>query len=390
MSGAPYTVDAATKKLAWDSTLRMESGLDDIFGGFNGVTTEQGMEIPNAMKVTYKPETGAAETTLTMLRPLGGTGVTGETQQVGNEDNQTTVSMKIYANRISNAVPTKQYGPDYFNQNYLKIYDKAATQLGRWHKENDGKQIRQALCEVYSGNLLDSPTSLTAGINSNWIMPDSDGSTVVPYDSTLADYKTAIETAWGTPNSTNRLSVKVLNDLEDIAYATMELEALEIGGGNTIILTVPSTQRAFLRDPGSDSYFELLKDADTRGNNNRAITGILGKYGNLLLAVDMRAPTVTINSGVTFGYKGAGNTDNRAANGANVGNIGMLLAKGALFEYVQEELRMPTETQDYERIKGIAATKTTGWSLAQYDNLVSPTDTSIVNKSSAIVPFYSL
>ena len=389
MSGSAYRVDSTTQKLGWDSKLRMEAGVQDVFSDFSGIYTDQTKDVGNAITVKVKAEKGEHNRTITLMRPLSGGGVQGRDSQMGAEETQLTRSLKVYANTYSNGVVTETYGIDNHDASYLDVIGEVQPQESRWHKEIEGKHIREALVENVSSNLEAAPTSLSAGINSNVLVLDEGifGSTKITYSSTALTYATAIGTATdlSTPDSTNRYSQITLNHIIYQAQLN-EIEQINIGGKATWILTVPSRQKINLFAPGTSGFSKLVEQTDVRGPGNRALSYILGRYGPLLLVEDPRSPVAVIDA-TTFtpGYKGPGTTDGRTlAAGNNNFDVGMLLGKGSVYEFEAQQLAFKEEVQDYEKTRGIAAVRTTGWVSGVFD-ATTPTDTSIVNKSSMLI-----
>ena len=209
---------------------------------------------------------------------------------------------------------------------------------------------------------------------------------LVAFDSTLATYQAAIVTAAPTQNATNRFSYTALSKIITIAEQS-EIEQFDVDGRAMWALMVPTRQKEFFYAPVADVGFpNIVKDAEVRGNNNRAISYVMGRFGPLLMVEDPRAPTVDIQAGpvVSFGYKGPGSTDGRDAAGTTIFDVMVLAGRGALYEYDLEPISFKEEIQDYQKNQGIAATRTTGWTIGEFDDLPSPTDTSRFNKTSIL------
>jgi hypothetical protein len=392
-----YVIDPALKKLGWDTKLQEESATGDLFSDNMGIYNDDVKTVPDAVVMKVTADNGVASKTLGMLNRLSGAGLQGDADLRGEEDVQATREVTIYANEWFNGLPTEKYGLSKVGQDPYAIYPKANSQLSLWAKEMKGKKIRQALCEFRDSAQTDAAGATTYGLglasrqHPNLIIGASTTAATaqVTYDSTPGDYDEAIGLARAavTPSV---LTIAILNKLEQLVAADMEIEPVSINGKPMWIVLVPSRQKANLRAPGTGTLFELLKDGDVRGENNRAIRNVLGMYGQLLLVEDMRAPTVTFAGGTgtwtqTYGYKGAGQADGRAAAAAGVMDVAMVLGKGALMDFVVEPIHFETEVQRYGRRIGIGAFQTSGVTRADYDVLATPTDTSIRNQSSAVL-----
>tara|TARA_R110002167_G_scaffold352273_2_gene565169 strand:+ start:8034 stop:9200 length:1167 start_codon:yes stop_codon:yes gene_type:complete len=380
-------VNADTRRLAWDVKLRDEVLMDDPFEALSMVvSTDEKKTIPEAAVIKVSADSGAFSKTITTLKALSGNGVEGRTQQLGAEEEQSTRSLTVYANNFSNAVNVERYGIDAKEMDAYGIREKSKPQLARWGKETMGRYKREAVCERYSSNLVVAPTSLTQGINANVFYAGV--ADPVVYDSTAATYVTAIDAAApATPGATNRLSQSVLDDLIETIQLQRNIEGIEIGGSTKWILMVPTRQKKFILSPGTSNFYETFRDGDVRGPNNKVLKHVIGSYGPILMIEDPRSPIVTVNTTVTFAYKGAGDTENRTLSADNNRfDVAMLLGKGALYEYSMEEVHFEDEIQGYKKNQGIGMFCTKGWRVGEFDlPSGSQTDTSILAKSSALL-----
>ena len=380
-------VNTDTRRLAWDVKLRDEVLMDDPFEALSMVvSTDEKKTIPEAAVIKVTADSGAFSKTITTLKALSGNGVEGRTQQLGAEEEQSTRSLTVYANNFSNAVNVERYGIDAKEMDAYGIREKSKPQLARWGKETMGRYKREAVCERYSSNLVVAPTSLTQGINANVFYAGV--AAPVVYDSTPATYVTAIDAAApATPGATNRLSQSVLDDLIETIQLQRNIEGIEIGGSTKWILMVPTRQKKFILSPGTSNFYETFRDGDVRGPNNKVLKHVIGSYGPILMIEDPRSPIVTVNTTVTFAYKGAGDTENRTLSADNNRfDVAMLLGKGALYEYSMEEVHFEDEIQGYKKNQGIGMFCTKGWRVGEFDlPSGSITDTSILAKSSALL-----
>lgn len=377
--------NADTRLVAHDVKLRDEVLMDDPMEALSMVVrTDEATALPEACMVKVNAPTGTYSKTITTLKALSGSGVQGRTQQLGNEEEQSMRSLTVYANNFSNAVNVERFGIDAKEMDAYSIRDKSRPQLSRWGKETSGKFKREALCERYSSNLAVAPTSLTQGINANVIFAGV--AAPVAYSATPATYVSNISAAApATPASGNRLSQSVLDDLIQTIQLERNIESINVGGKQMWVLLVPSRQKKYLMTPGTSNFYETYKDGDVRGPNNKVIKHVIGSYGPIMMIEDPRSPIVTVNAGVSFAYKGAGDTDGRnfAADNDRF-DVAILLGKGALYEYTMEDYHFEDELQDYGKNQGIGMFCTKGWRIGEFDS-PSATDTSILAKSSMLL-----
>ncbi len=376
----------STEKLReWDLTLRKDVQTQDVLTGFEGIGTGDKDFIPDATKIIIKAAIGESDRTVTLLLDLTAAGVTGRTSLKTNEETQILRSLVLRANTYRHGVNTEVYGIDAHETKAYSMMEKVNMQLSRWHAQKEGQFIRECLCEVISSNLVDSPVSQTAAINANVLVIDTTlGSTFVTYDSTLADFRTNINSAVdAAPTAEHRLSRDALARIERFASQDAEIAPINVNGTMMWILLVGYRQKEFLMS--SSDFSNQLEQADIRGPDNRANKHVMGRFGQLLLIADERAPVVTVAGGaVTFAYKGPSDGRDLTADNDRF-DVVVLLGMQSYYEYEFEPLMFREEIEDYESQKGIGAIRTTGWTLSQFDNILSPTDTTIYNKSSALI-----
>lgn len=382
-----YRADANTTQRAWDSKLVEDSSTHDIFSDFEGVFMDDTRQVPEAIMIKVNAVASENERTLTLLKYLSGNGVTGNTPQIGNEEEQVLKTMVVFANSFSHAVNIEKFGIEAFRVKAYNLMAQLQPQLSRWRKETVGRYTREALCEQFSSNLLDTPVSKTASINPNLFFV---GEGFATYNNTLATYVTNINTkAPGSPTTANQASVAYLQRIEATASSSA-IEPIHMGGKDWYFHTIPTRQKLTLFKPSSDSYFELAKDGDFRGTQNRAFQFQMKTIGHLILVEDQRAPIMTVTGGtVVFSYKGAGDTDGRnLLTDVTRFDVGFLLGKGAVYRYVMEEAHFEEEHQAYGKNKGVGIFQTEGYTGGWFDD-VTPTATSIQQKTSIVIAFAS-
>lgn len=386
---AQARLSASQKKKAWDTNLDMASRPADIFApDFTGVLRDgKSAVLPNSVIAKKKASSGENHMTISLLKDLEGTGRIGGQDLLGYEEAQSTVEMSIYADEVKHAVSGEKYGLNAWEKSPYRILDKANPQLALWHKQYGGANVRQAMCENYSQNLTATGTQvgLTAKVNSNTYVMGVANTSQPAYDSTASTYASNINTAF---SSSAEVTLDYLNALSEWVTSIKYLEPIELNGKPKYILTIPSRSKTLLWNVAG-SASTLFKEADVRGTNNAAFKLEGFEYGNLMLVEDVKAPRATITAGSTaFSYFGV--TDDRATPGATVADVGYILGKSPVIEYEIESLHYEFERQDYDRILGIGALRTRGYNLREYDLVTGAGDTTIVNKSSAIVLFQSV
>lgn len=393
---SPMAISTALKNLSWDKKLQQESSTQDIFSDNMGIYDDGVKQVPDAVMMKVKSETGTASKTIGMLNRLSEEGKQGAGGELrGNEEAQATRELTVYANEIYHGVPIEAYGLTKVGVDPYKIYEQAQPQLSLWLKEKKGKMIRQALCERIDSAQSDTVATyfgleLTARQHPNILVTATVPASPV-YDATPGDYDELIGDVIAAAEC-KMLNVANLNKIEEMAATDWEIEPITVNGKPAWVLTVSSRQKNALRTAGSGTLIELLKDADVRGENNKALTGVFARYGSLYIMEDPRAPQMNIGGSnsswtQTYQYKGQGQTDGRS--GASVAavnfDVGFVLGKGALVEFEVEANHIEREVQKYNRKIGIGTFGTFGYTRPDFELVVgTPADTAR-NQSSAVV-----
>jgi hypothetical protein len=369
---------------SWDNLLRSESLTRDVYQDFQGTFSDDKKMLPDGILGVVQLAGGANSHTVGLLKNLSGDGVVGRDEQLGEEVDQELLEQEIFSNDVSQAVNTETYGIDAHDKSAYKILARVQPQLSLWHKEIKGKYIREALLEKYSSNLLAAPTSLVKGFNENILVKGVDLSAQPAYDSTPATYVSNISTALGLAGPTDQWDVHFLSVLNHWITAIKTLEPMDNG---RYVVTVPSRQALVLRDvANSGSVANFFRDSHVAEAATNAYRWYLGSFGEMDLFEDPRAPVVGDDGGVlTAGYKGAGSDDSRAGLAGTLFDVGFVHGKTAAWVAMHEQMHFEEEIQNYRKVVGVGAFAGYGVNRNVYDDLVTPTDTSLINQNSAAI-----
>lgn len=399
-----WRVSQSLQIQTWNTRLRKEAILGDIFSDLTGNYSFEKKSAGESSIVTVKPKSaGAFSETIPILNNLSANGTFGRQSQMGREEDLDDRHLKIYGNTFSHAVPIEKYGIDAFQSKAYGIIQEVQPKLSLWHKEKQGLQIRQALCERYSEQLRIAPVSLTPEVNSNVYICGVDPFSQPVYDvdpaTFAADIADKCKAAPTTEADDNRLTqIKFLTELSFYASNQKIIDSVSMNGGKQMYTAIiPAYQNHLFMNPNNGNAMAgFAKDADIRGPGNRAFTQEVKTFGSLMLTADDRAPMVSINhttKALTFGYKGPGTSDTRFNRGSDtvvggeytatttVWEVGFLLGKGAVYNYEIENLHFREEIQDYEKICGIGAFRTNGYQLGVFDKETKTSSTRL-NQSS--------
>lgn len=375
-----YTITDNMRRVGWDTRLNDQARLIDPLTALSGIHRSRTTNF-NSWLLKVKASQGESTRTLALLRDLVGEGVYGTESLLGREEKQATMEVQVFADELAHGVPIEQYGVETWEQSPWKVYAQAQPQLSVWHKQVQGRRMREAICEKYDYVLTGDKArdKKTPKVHSNIAVVKAATVTGVTYNSTESTYLGNIDTAVGTIATPTDL--KFLDALSE--WATQEKKIQPIVGDDGVAmygLMIPTKTMTILRP--------LIRDLQ-KYTSYPALAGLDAvRFGNFIIMEDPRAPRVAVadTPTATFSYVGA--SDNRATAAAKTPDVGILLGREALVEYTLENLHFEHELQDYNRRKGIGAFRTDGYTRVEWeDDIKSPSK--FMNQNSALVLFKS-
>jgi len=374
-------VGTPLEQTSWNNMLVMEAMTRDVYQDFAGTFADDKKMLPNGIKTVVKLAPSKHSHIVGLLLNLDGEGVTGREQQIGQEKDQELKELVVFSNDVSQAVNTQRYGIDAHDKEAYKVLEAVNPQLGLWHKEIEGKYTREGLLERYSSNLLSSPTSLVKRWNENIFIKGVTFEAQPVYDSSNATYEANFNTA-ALAGSGGTWDVTYLNAIIHFVTTINSIEPLD---GDRYIVTVPSRQAMFLKDPGgTNSIAGLFINSHVADAAKNAQKWYLGSYGPLDLYEDPRAAVVNLTSGdMVAQYKGAGSDDDRYSLGTGTDyDVGFVHGKGSYMKASHEDLHFEEEIQNYKKIVGVGAFSGYGINRTVFDDVGNETDTSQINQNS--------
>lgn len=391
-------VEAELKLRAINKKLQMESTLDDIFESLGeDIVSTGGKEVavPDAifLKLEAAPQ-GARQVTVPLLMALSGAPTIGATTPAGSEAKQNLKYVTFYYEEFSYAVASTSWGTLANDMSVYGVFEQIQPQISKYMKELRGERIREALLETHDSILTDS--LLTAHWNKNWFVANTAFGSQPIYDSTLADFTEEIgdvmEAAAATPADAT-VDLDFLLNLDFYATNVKRIDPIYIGGKKTYVVLLPSTQINLLIKNNDGQLGDIYTSMVRSNSDEMAYSNVVGRVGNLLIVEDQRYPTITKGGSngswtLTPKYVKPGNVDERVktVDGANHWDIGFLLGKAAVCEWIVRDLHFETEEQNYGYNKGTGAFCEAGISLVEYDiDAGSQTDTSRENYGSIVL-----
>jgi len=434
---APSSMDtmkaAALKMKAYNKTLRTESVIYDVFEKLAGEirTDPKGMMVPDAIFLkTDTPPKGAHSQVIPLLKSLSGAPQLGTGENMlGNEENLQLKHLTVYYNEVKKSVASFGWGIDFNDLSYLDVYGQITPLMTRYFAELRGRRIREALLLTVAAELTKPPINLKHQFNPNVFVTNTDLGAMPKYNHNDLTEDTspgitwpdgqalydgsgnnyfvhniyvalkAATNSWANPERAN-LTVQMILALAYYVENVLLLDPIMLGGQPSYIFLVPANTANYLSSftkDGNITLGDVWKSVTTLTKDEQGIPAVLGRVSSLLLVADGRAPTITaggddVDPTLTPGFLAPGRAEgrNRAAFASNnkVFDVGFVLAKGGLVEWIANDLRYATEQTEYGKFQGKGAYQMSGIQLVKYDEDVTdatPTDTSYEQNGSCVV-----
>ena len=396
----PSQINANLIRQYWDTKLYNESLQRDVFSSLRTIFDHtSNIDIPgNSLTMEFNAEANNGYRTITLgfSNALQNTPREGDLQnQIGFEETLREKSMDAYYNEFSHAVAVWNYGIHYSSgtKPYGENMDFATKKLGAFMEELAGLYYRQALLQRYSRNLTRSPVSVTQAWNNNWYVKNVSDANQPVYSTTLQTHTDNIANALiaaGTGANAN-LDARYLTALHHRA-TTQRWEPLDLPGGKGFVLTIPSAQKFHILDlDRSDSTASGYFVPTHRWSDSERYMfpegAALGKWLNIYLVEDERAPTLSISGSaspftLTPGYVEPGNNDGRdTSSGAR--DVGFFLGKAPLVDLYPVKLHHKYDDYNYKKWEGKGAFGERGVQLRWYD-AATPTAATVEQRYSCV------
>jgi hypothetical protein len=373
----------------------MKSLLEDIYTDLSGLYNTEKKSIPNAiyMKIDKDVGEGSFEGVITMKYPLREGGVMGNDIAIGREEQPATRRAKVYRNNLRKVVSKPMYGVDKLDAEFIRLFEQHVDDLGKWNKEQEGLEIRQALLETFGetlryGNTAAkcvpawNPNIFVAGLGAHDPKQPK-------YDPNTATYTNrityALSQAEGSTPDPKRMILNNVNLSNLSNYALRKrIEPLEIPGlpgGKGYVLTISELQAMYIGDPAwaAANLGNLYLQRTSLPEKVMNWPGVLGAYKNLLLVVDPRVPTV-LRSGagtntdgagsstLVAGYMEHGDKDSRHRGLANAYDVAVLHGKCAIWKWEPEPLHNIEQLDDYAKVMGTGTACVRGIGIPVFHN----------------------
>lgn len=392
---------AASRVIGFNTTLQAMTNVADIWTDLAGLYNRKNESFPKdaiRMKVTDQDK---SEGRITLLDNLALPGVQGQTAATGTEEVARTFAFSTYQANWRKVISVPGYGLRKLEADNYGLYDKHKNNMGTWGKEDHGIEIRTAMLERYSTNLINAASD-TAAVCVPWWNPNFFIPTLGLYNQPAFNVNRATHTnnicqglqATGGFGQfpARTLTAPVLDDLSNWALNPRRLRMLTIPGlptGEGYVLTISEIQAALVSNAtwAANNLGALFVAKAALPDQVQNWRGVIGAYGNILLVCDPRQPTLLpMNSQPPYtmqsGYMVWNSLDLRNRNSANIKDTAFLLGPAALWEVEGEKPHWITDDRDYAFHGGLGMAGVRGDGLPLF---IDATTGGVFNLTSAVV-----
>jgi N4-gp56 family major capsid protein len=298
--------------------------------------------------------------TFGLTAKLSGAGVNGDAELEGNEEGISAYNQSVVIDQKRNAV--RLLGKLDEQKNSYSMRSDAKSKLSTWMQEFIERQIFLKLAGVTSTTLVDS-AGLVVSADAVW----SNTPGVVPAADEAAGtgqrYVCANDGGIDALTTSDKLSPAIIDKAVVRAkLASPRVRPLRVKGKDYYALFIHPRQAYDLKN---DSTFRSdLREADTRGDENRIFTGALGVYRGVIIYEHEYVPFIDVSALASDKFAASGTT-------ALVDCYRALLCgrQAALFAKTNNENGWVEKSFDYENKWGVATGLIGGIQKARFNSL---------------------
>jgi hypothetical protein len=417
-------IPAALQVQSWASTMQKELIRRSPWEQMSNLTVET-TEIPTRKDMKMVPDAviiklggefdeGSFQLTIPLVGKLNQVGQFGRQIADGAEEAPVLKFKSVHYNAERKSITMDEMSVDGRQDRFYKIGAKGTPMLTTYFMELTDFNCHRAIVEGASWALTESlawtggsfPTAPQTRKYNPTVMKRG-GSVVATYSTVLATYEAAIQTYIDTLTTAgNPFSLVGLDAV--INEMCLRLIPLSWKDNVDFVLLLSDFQCRELQDSTSTTgWSALMRAADPReygakgenaGDDNRAISGVLGIYRRTLIINNGRSPiwdtSKAANGFVGYfkpwtsgGFQNAADVviTRAAKTGAGVGTceIAIGLGKGAIGNPIIKNLGFEEQQKDYNFNRGLCGGRMAGWVRMDFD-ITTPTASSIQNQTSLL------
>jgi hypothetical protein len=412
----PAALDAALMIETYLTDMRREYLPNDIFDHLSSEyinpTAEEPPALPNEIYLKLSAEIDKGRTCkVPMVKDLSAAPTLGSNgDQRLNEEDITTKWFRMEYTDLSHATTNQEYGIYARDKAPYKVFEYRVEGLAKYFKQYFGKMRRQALLELQSENLEDAPHFNAAGFSPNWFIPNRSFAQQPQYTDNAADWTDRIVATLNAAGvGINACcSLNWLIKLEEWARDEQMITPLDFENGSdgyVVILPMPQISWLLHTVQAGNAGAVWTAAASMPAEVIAKYPNMVGQFRGLRIVADSRYPTLTLggsasnvtytsDSGVdytlTAQYRGMGRADDGTSDPrdktANARQVGFLLGKAALVEWMPEGFHWEWEYEQYDKYFGSGIFCSVGIKQPIF-NVTDGDYTTVQQDGSIVLPF---
>lgn len=409
---ATPALPSALQVQAWQRAMQKELILNSVWEQLSNrvevtspVPNSKGMDmVPDSVVINVSDDfnPGVRQTTVPFINKLNQKGQGGRQKADGNEETPSLKYKAIRYNVQRKSVALEEESVDGDLNKFFRIGSMGKQLLTDYFVELTDYCHTRSLMEgadefltesAYwdGGSVTSAPASKAH--HPNWFANGK--SAVATYNTTYATHETNIDNYLDTlTTAANPFDLQALDAMVKLASTSLiPLKWKASGKAVNWVFLLSETQIQELTDSTtSNSWSAIMRDADVRGDMNRALGGVIGVYRGALVMANPRSPlwdtTTGQTAGARIGYVKPWSSGSRynsldvaiaptAKTAADAGTVevGIALGRGAIGSAKIKALKFDEEKKDYNFYKGLCGMRAEGQERMDFD-ITTPTSTS--------------
>jgi len=318
--------------------------------------------------------------TTQMNLPLEGSGVSGRTNILGNEEDLRSVYSDAYAADFGHSVSIQMYGIDARELEPAKMAGNAGLArsnkaLGVWVGQKKGEYFRQSLVRRVSSNLTDAPLSRPAPLNSNVVVCGLAGSAQAAYSATIAtwdqnvrdvlDGVSATDTTFNIPRLIEALPLFEDKYINTVKKDGMNVWLLYVHKDIFNAQSNPDNTKSFA------SYYQTMAQLGVEDLMKKAFPFGSFMIANKVIVInDPFSPVVGIDAdSVNPYYMRQGRVDDRnSVSETKKFYCSLLLGANGTVYHEPEAITYREQTDNHGKFKSIGVTGACGYNNVMFDD----------------------
>jgi hypothetical protein len=404
---------------AWDKRKMKDNRLVSCWDEFSNradglpsIPNEKTQKVPKDVLhyVSTEAKKGVWQTTIPMLKGLKEDGKGGLQTAEGSGETPDSFFADVHWNISRKVININDQGVEYESL-VIDSVKEAHSQIHDWFADDKDYSCQMALLEGgdryivqdrYWENYKEKKTAqtkrvihpniayvgMTAAITRNFASYN--------YDTDM----NAIATAFNPLTSASKFNLAALDGVARYASRFIKpLRNMSAGGQKVeyIVLVSPMQATQLMLD---QTWVDLMKGAEKRGPENRALSGILGVRHGCLVIEDMRSPIFVLDSGARgfqyvtpmeagskdpfYGFGKLARAEKAGTGLAGSMEIARILGQGAIGIPLVHDVKFETENRDFSFQKELCGTRAAGYNRLDFRGFDKSRNVVVENISSAL------